>query len=184
MTREVKILGLSGSLRKGSANTAILNTVAEGMPAGSCMDLFPLDMIPAYNSDQDGELSPPEVVALREAVKSADGVLIGSPEYNYGMSGVLKNALDWISRPHNKSNLVGKPVLTFTASPAFTGGVRAHQQLNETLLSIGAQRVVYPQIVIGTVFEKVKEGRLVDEAALTFLLAGVEALVGAGTDTD
>ena len=70
------------------------------------------------------------MIALRAAVAAADGVLIGSPEYNHGMSGVLKNALDWLSRPHGKSVLRGCPILSFTASPAFTGGVRAHQQLN------------------------------------------------------
>ncbi|MCY1295984.1 hypothetical protein D9M70_453500 [compost metagenome] len=93
------------------------------------------------------------------------------------MSGVLKNALDWISRPHGKSNLIGKPVLTFTASPAFTGGVRAHQQLNETLLAVQAKQVIYPQIVIGSVGSKVRDGRLIDEAAGSFLMDGVRRLV-------
>ncbi|MNG21004.1 NADPH-dependent FMN reductase [compost metagenome] len=93
------------------------------------------------------------------------------------MSGVLKNALDWISRPQGKSSLMGKPVLTFTASPAFTGGVRAHQQLNETLVAMQSVQVVYPQIVIGSVANKLKDGRLVDDAANQFLMDGVRRLV-------
>jgi chromate reductase len=100
-----------------------------------------------------------------------------SPEYNHGMSGVLKNALDWASRPYGRSALKGKPVLTMTASPAFTGGVRAQQQMNETLVSIPARLVLRPQIVIGSVHDKVRDGRLVDEATLSFALAGVDDLL-------
>jgi len=100
-----------------------------------------------------------------------------SPEYNHGMSGVLKNALDWASRPYGRSVLKSKPVLTMTASPAFTGGVRAQQQMNETLASIPARPVLRPQIVIGGVHEKVRDGRLSDEAVLGFALAGVDDLI-------
>ena len=100
-----------------------------------------------------------------------------SPEYNRGMSGVLKNGLDWASRPYGRSVLRGKPVLTMTASPAFTGGVRAQQQVNETLVSIPARLVLRPQIVIGGVHEKVRDGRLIAEAAIGFALAGVDDLV-------
>src|SRR4051812_31247464 len=100
-----------------------------------------------------------------------------SPEYNHGMSGVLKNALDWASRPFGRSVLKSKPVLTMTASPAFTGGVRAHQQMNETLASIPARPVFRPQIVIGRVHERVRDGRLTDQAAIGFALAGVDDLL-------
>jgi chromate reductase len=104
-------------------------------------------------------------------------VIMISPEYNHGMSGVLKNALDWASRPYALSVLNGKPVLTMTTSPAFTGGVRAQQQMNEALGSIPARPVFRPQIVIGGVHEKVRDGRLIDAAALSFALAGVEDLI-------
>lgn len=176
MAVEVNILGLSGSLRRDSAHSAVLRTVAEQLPAGVALTLHELHEVPPYNEDLDGTTPPAAVLALREAVRRADAVLIGSPEYNHGMSGVLKNALDWLSRPHGKSSLTGKPVLTFTASPAFTGGVRAHQQLNATLAAIQAVQVVYPQIVIGSVASKLEDGRLVDEAANAFLLAGVKRL--------
>ena len=132
--------------------------------------------IPLYNEDDDGEHAPESVRALRSAIATSDGVIMISPEYNHGMSGVLKNALDWASRPYGRSALVRKPVLTMTASPAFTGGVRAQQQMNETLVAIPARPVLRPQIVIGGVHEKVRDGRLVDEAELGFALAGVDDL--------
>ncbi|WP_248800797.1 NADPH-dependent FMN reductase [Pseudomonas sp. MWU13-2105] len=177
MTATINILGLSGSLRRQSAHTAVLRTVAERLPDSVRLSLHGLQDIPPYNEDHDGPHTPPAVVALRAAVAEADGLLIGSPEYNHGMSGLLKNALDWLSRPHGHSVLSGRPVMTFTASPAFTGGVRAHQQLNETLWAIQAQLVVYPQIVIGGVTGKVQDGFLVDEAVEQFLMGGIERLI-------
>lgn len=177
MSTALNLLGLSGSLRLHSAHTAVLRTVADCLPANICLQLYGLECIPPYNEDCDGANAPLEVLALREAVARADGVLIGSPEYNHGMSGVLKNALDWLSRPHGQSVLSGRAVLTFTASPAFTGGVRAHQQLNETLWAIQAAQVVYPQIVIASVAGKLRDGRLVDEAARSFLMGGVYRLI-------
>lgn len=177
MTDQLKIMGLSGSLRRNSYNTAILNTVRELLPESVELNYYALDKIPLYNEDYDGDDSPVPVGSLRQALYEADALIIGSPEYNHGVSGVLKNALDWLSRPHGKSNLTGKPTLTFTASPAFTGGVRAHQQLNETLQAVQAQQIVYPQIVIGSVVGKITDGKLVDDAALTFLMQGVNKLI-------
>jgi chromate reductase len=141
------------------------------------LDIFPLHAIPLYNEDDDAGHAPESARALRSAIEACDGVIMVSPEYNHGMSGVLKNALDWASRPHGLSVLKSKPVLTMTASPAFTGGVRAQQQMNETLASIPARPVLRPQIVIGGVHEKVCDGRLVDEATLRFALAGVDDLL-------
>jgi chromate reductase len=121
---------------------------------------------------------PPAVIArLRVAVASANGIVIASPEYNAGMSGVLKNALDWISRPYGKSGLTGKPVLTITSSPATTGGARAQAQLNETLTAIAAQIVLRPQAVIGSVHTKMTEGRFTDVDSLKFLKEGVADLL-------
>jgi chromate reductase, NAD(P)H dehydrogenase (quinone) len=90
--------------------------------------------------------------------------VIVTPEYNHGIPGVLKNALDWTSRPFGRSVLIGKPVLVMSVSPAFTGGVRAHVQAFETLLAIQARIVPGPQVVIGSVAEKIRDGILVDES--------------------
>jgi chromate reductase, NAD(P)H dehydrogenase (quinone) len=133
--------------------------------------------VPLYNEDDDAEHAPESVRTLRSAIEVSDGVIMISPEYNHGMSGVLKNALDWVSKPHGLSVLRKKLVLTMTASPAFTGGVRSQQQMNETLAAIQARTVLRPQIAIGSVHEKVRDGYLVDEAALGFALTGVDDLL-------
>ena len=173
----VRLLGLSGSLRRASNSTAVLRGFQDALAPRAALNIFPLHGMPLYNEDDDGKHAPESVRALRSAVETSDGVIMISPEYNHGMSGVLKNALDRTSRPFGRSALRGKPVLTMTASPAFTGGVRAQQQMNETLASISARLVLRPQIVIGGVHEKVRDGQLVDEAALRFALAGVDDLL-------
>ena len=174
---QLRLLGLSGSLRRASNSTAVLRGLQDALAPKARLDIFSLHGLPLYNEDEDDEHAPGSVHALRSAIETTDGVIMISPEYNHGMSGVLKNALDWASRPFGQSVLRGKPVLTMTASPAFTGGVRAQQQMNETLASIPARPVLRPQIVIGGVHEKVSDGRLVDEATLRFALAGVDDLL-------
>jgi chromate reductase len=171
------LLGLSGSLRRASNSTAVLRGLQDALAPRAALNIFPLHGMPLYNEDDDAEHAPESVRALRSAIEASDGVIMISPEYNHGMSGVLKNALDWASRPFGRSALRSKPVLAMTASPAFTGGVRAQQQMNETLVSIPARPVLRPQIVIGGVHEKVRYGRLIDEATLSFALAGVDDLL-------
>src|SRR6267142_74462 len=172
-----RLLGLSGSLLRASNSTAVLRGLQDALAPKAALDIFSLHGLPLYNEDDDGEHAPESVRALRLAIETSDGVIMVSPAYNHGMSGVLKNGLDWVSRPYGRSVLRGKPVLTMTASPAFTGGVRAQQQMNETLASIPARPMLRPQIVIGGVHEKVRDGRLVDEATLRFALAGVDDLL-------
>ena len=172
-----RLLGISGSLRKGSNNTAILSTLADAISDRAELVVFPLNDVPLYDGDIDTDPVPAGVAALRQAIADADGIIVATPEYNYGISGVLKNALDWASRPYGKATLTGKPTLTFSSSPAFTGGVRAQAQLNETLTAIAAQLVLRPQTVIASVHEKVKDGRLVDETTLGYLKAGVDDLL-------
>jgi chromate reductase len=177
MTQPFRLLGLSGSLRRASNTAAVLRGMRDALAPRVALDIFPLNDMPLYNEDYDGADAPASVRALRWAIDTSDGVVVISPEYNYGMSGVMKNALDWASRPYGLSVLLGKPVLTMTASPAFTGGVRAQQQLNETLLAIPARLVLRPQIVIAGVREKVRDGHLADEGTLRCALAGVEDLL-------
>jgi chromate reductase, NAD(P)H dehydrogenase (quinone) len=174
---QLRLLGLSGSLRRASNGTAVLRGLQDALAPKIALDIFALHGLPLYNEDDDGERPPASVRALRSAIETSDGVILVSPEYNHGMSGVLKNALDWASRPYGCSVLRSKPVLTMTTSPAFTGGVRAQQQMNETLASIPARPVLRPQIVIGTVHEKISDGRIVDETMLRFAMAGVDDLL-------
>lgn len=172
------LLGLSGSLREGSHNSAILLTLAENLAGRANLAMHRLNDVPLYNGDHDAPAPiPAPVVALRSAVAQADGVIVASPEYNYGMSGVIKNALDWLSRPYGEAALAGKPVLIMTSSMATTGGARAQAQLNETLLAIGAHLVVRPQIVIATAHEKISEGRLIERGTIDFALGGIDDLL-------
>ena len=172
-----RLLGISGSLRKGSFNTAILATLGASVEERASLQILPLNDLPPYDQDVD-TADPPEAVArLRAAIGSADGLVIASPEYNHSISGVLKNALDWASRPFGQSTLTGKPVLTLTSSTAFTGGVRAQAQLTEVLTAIAAKLVHRPQTVVGSAHQKVVDGRLVDEATLGFLQDGIDDLV-------
>jgi chromate reductase len=176
MQQQLHLIGISGSLRRGSANSAVLHSIKDAL-AMHDMEIFELNGIPLYNEDEDGDAACGSVRTLRRKIAAADAVVLASPEYNHGMSGVLKNALDWLSRPHGQSVLKAKPVLNLTASPAFTGGARAHQQMNETLAGMGAHTIIRPQIVIGGVYDKLSESRLTDAPTLAFVLAGVEDLV-------
>ena len=172
-----RLVGVAGSLRRDSYSTAILRTLREAMTSEVELVLHPLGDVPLYNQDEDTLTPPPPVSALRDAIARSDGLVIVTPEFNYGLPGVLKNALDWASRPYGAGALLGKPVLTMSASPAFTGGVRAQAQLNETLLATQSRLVVRPQTVIGSVHEKIVDGRLVDPASLQFALGAVGGLL-------
>ena len=174
---KIKLLGLSGSLRSGSFSTAILETLADHAPGGVALTVHSLADVPLYNQDLDTDQPPQGVAALRTAIAAADGLVIATPEFNYGLPGVLKNALDWASRPYGAASLGGKPVVTLSSSPAFTGGVRAQAQLNETLLAIGTRLIIRPQVVIGEVHTKIEEGRLVDRSSLDFALTAIADLV-------
>ena len=115
---QLRLLGLSGTLRRASNSTAVLRGLRDSLAPRTALDIFPLHGLPLYNEDDDAGHAPELVRALRLAIDAADGVIVISPEYNHGMSGVLKNALDWASRPYGRSALRNKPVLTMTALPA------------------------------------------------------------------
>jgi len=172
-----RLLGISGSLRLQSSNTAILKALATRLGNQSAMGLFSLNEIPMYNYDLEAQAMPQSVVALKEAISQADGLIICSPEYNYGISGVLKNALDWASRPGFNSPLKNKPVLIMTSSPGVLGGVRAQSQLHETLSATLSRVICCPQVVIPGVNQKIQDGRFVDETTIEFMLAAVDDLI-------
>jgi chromate reductase len=173
---QTRLLGLPGSLRQGSYSLAVLRGLH--LALGPTVDLQIGDLrLPLYDQDQDGPSTPQTVQAFRKAVAESDGVVIATPEYNHGIPGVLKNALDWASRPLGRSALTGKPVLVISVSPAFTGGVRAQAQANETLLAIQSRPVPGPQVVIGNVADKIRNGQLIDESSLRFALSAIDRLI-------
>lgn len=175
--KTIRIMGISGSLRAASSNTAVLRTLQEAMPDGASMDLWPLHEIPLYNQDMDGPDLPAAVRSFKQAVAACDAIVICSPEYNFGMPGVLKNALDWASRPAFASPLKDKPVLLISASPAFTGGVRAQAQLRETLSGTLSRVIARPPVVIAAVHTKLADGRLSDDTNLKFATDAVADLI-------
>jgi chromate reductase, NAD(P)H dehydrogenase (quinone) len=173
---QVRLVGLPGSLRKASFSRATLVGLRDNLPDKVTLDILDLQL-PLYNEDDDHPDGPVDVQRFRDAIADCDGVMIATPEYNHGIPGVLKNALDWASRPYGKSVLINKPALVISVSPAFTGGVRAHAQVNETLLSIPARLMGGPQVVIAGIADKIKDGALVDEASLSFALASIRRMI-------
>jgi chromate reductase len=173
---QVKLIGLPGSLRNASFSRATLVGLRNNLPDKVTLDILDLQL-PLYNEDNDRPGGPADVRRFRDAIRDCDGVVIATPEYNHGIPGVLKNALDWASRPYGKSVLINKPVLVISVSPAFTGGVRAHAQVNETLLSIPAHLIGGPQVVIAGISDKIKNGVLIDEANLSFALSAVRRMI-------
>lgn len=175
MSSPIRLLGISGSLRSGSFSNAVLTALTEATAHMAHCDFAEIGALPHYNQDQEG--APSAAVAEYKAkVAAADGIVIVSSEFNHGIPGVLKNALDWGSRPMFRAPFTEKPVLIVTSSPATTGGVRAQYQLRETLASMLARPVVTPEIVIGQVHTKIVEGRFIDEPTIEFAVKGFTAL--------
>jgi chromate reductase len=172
MSSQPRLLGISGSLRAGSFSTAVLNAMAQATASQATYDFADIGMLPHFNQDLYVDPLPAPVKHLRDQIAAADGLVIVSGEYNHGIPGVLKNALDWASRPHNGSPLRNKPVLIMTASPAVTGGVRAQYQIRETLVSALGRPVNTPEIVVGLVASKMVDGRFDDPAVIGFALNG------------
>jgi chromate reductase, NAD(P)H dehydrogenase (quinone) len=176
MSHTYRLLGISGSLRASSFSTAVLTALAEATVAQARFDFADIGALPHFNQDLYIDPLPAAVQHFRDQIAAADGLVISSPEYNHGIPGVLKNALDWASRPHNGSPLKDKPVLIVTSSPAVTGGVRAQYQIRETVVSALARPVSTPEIVVGHVATKVADGRFADGAVIEFALAGFRAM--------
>lgn len=176
-----KLLGIAGSLRGESYNKAVLRTLASKSWEGVEIEIFDISSIPLYNSDLDGEHPPDSVQKLKNSISACAGVLVVSPEYNYGIPGVLKNALDWASRPAYKSPLVGKPVGIITCSMATTGGARAQAAIRDCFYGCLAEVIAYMEIAIPTVHDKVKDGKLTDEKSLALASGLVQALATAAT---
>lgn len=176
--KKFKLLGLSGSIRRESFCKAVLETIKERLPADIALSNFDLEPIPPYNQDLDNEAGwPASVRALRAAVIEADGLIAITPEYNHGMSGILKNAVDWVSRPGYESILKDKPVAVMSLSSSPRGGVRAQAQMHDTFLSTVSRITPGRQIAITSPGKKIAGGRVTDENTLLILLRGVDVLI-------
>jgi chromate reductase, NAD(P)H dehydrogenase (quinone) len=160
----LRILGVAGSLRRGSYNRALLRAAQELLPEGMTLELFDLRDIPPYDMDVEQQGLPTPVVAWKEAIRRADALLIATPEHNWSVPGVLKNAIDWASRPPGDNVFQGKPVAIMGASTGLYGTVRAQLHLRQVLASVDAYVLNRPQVLVARAQDKFDaEGRLIDE---------------------
>ena len=174
----MKVLGISGSLRRDSHNTALLSVAAELLPDGVELELWDgLKAVPPYDEDDDQESAPAAVANLRDAIAGADAILFSTPEYNHSVPGQLKNAIDWASRPLATNPLRNKPVAVVGASMGAFGAVWAQAELRKVLAATGA-RVVEGEVALGHAHTKFDaDGRLVDDDRRQELEEVVDSLV-------
>ncbi len=166
MTKPLTITGIAGSLRSVSYSRMVLQSIAALLPEGTKFETLDIGALPHYNEDLDNEAAPEAVVRGRAQIVASDAVIIVTPEFNHGLPGVLKNTLDWFSRPVFKSPFAYKPVMFATISPGALGGVRTQSHLRETLASMLCRLVPVPEIAVTHVNTKVADERLIDEATI------------------
>lgn len=172
----VKVLGFSGSLRSGSFNSAALRATAGLVPGGMTVEAFDLAPIPLYNEDVYAKGFPPPVADFRARIKAADALLICTPEYNYSVSGVLKNAIDWASRPPDQP-FDGKTIAILSASPSFTGGARAQYHLRQIFVYLNPLILNRPEVMISAAHTKFDaKGELTDDKVREQIRGLLEAL--------
>ena len=177
MSRQLNIIGFAGSLRNGSYNRALLRVAADLVPKDTQLDIFDLEGIPLFNQDLEKSM-PEKVKEFKAKVRSADAILIATPEYNYSIPGVLKNAIDWASRPPGDNSFEGKPVAVMSASTGMLGGARAQYQLRQVFVFLNMYPLNRPEVFITFANQKFDEkGKLTDEKAKELIKALLEALV-------
>ena len=158
------VVGFAGSLRRGSYNRALLRAATELAPPALHIVIHELDGIPLYNDDIEASGAPPSVIQLRRAVRESDALLVATPEYNHGVPGVLKNTIDWLSRPPRSSALDGKVAALMGASLGMTGTARGQAQLRQALGATNTYALLQPEVLVGRAHEKFDtDGRLIHQ---------------------
>ena len=177
MNKPVRILGFAGSLRRQSYNRAALRAATELVPEGATLETFELDGIPPFN--QDEERNPPaKVTEFKRLIREADAILMVTPEYNYSVPGVLKNAIDWASRPYGDNAWTGKPVAIMGASIGTAGTARAQYHLRQMFVFLNMFPVNQPEVMIANAADRFDEaGNLTHEATRKFIRQLLESLV-------
>jgi chromate reductase len=163
MKNELNILGIAGSLRRGSFNKAVLRSAISLAPSNVTLETFDIGSFPLFN--QDDEKSPPEVIRqFKEKIRASDAILFATPEYNYSVPGVLKNAIDWASRPYGDNAWERKPVAIMSASVGMLGGARAQQHLRQMFVFLNMYPLNRPEVIIPNVADKFDSaGNLTDQ---------------------
>lgn len=162
MSEPIKLVAFCGSLRKASFNRMALNAFIERLPAGTSAQIIEIDW-PLYNADIQAQGFPDKVQAAQKALLEADGLVLVTPEYNYGPSGVLKNAIDWLSRM-TPQPFAAKPIAMFGASGGVLGTARAQYQLRQIMVFLDGRPVNKPEVMIGAAQTRFADGKLTDEA--------------------
>jgi chromate reductase, NAD(P)H dehydrogenase (quinone) len=174
---KVSLIGMSGSLRAGSFSNAILATLGEKFADRADLKVYDLAPIPAYNQDFEGDKRPPVVKQMLADIEAADGLVFCAPEFNHSIPGVLKNAIDWASRPAFTSVLAYKPVAIMATSRGPLGGARCLEHMKTALDSCLSRVTLAREVIITAAETRIKDGRLVDEVCLGFSCGAVEALL-------
>jgi chromate reductase, NAD(P)H dehydrogenase (quinone) len=177
MNAPIRILGIAGSLRRDSYNRSALRAASQLAPEGATVEIFELDGIPGFN--QDEEQNPPaKVTELKQKIRAADAVLFVTPEYNYSVPGVLKNAIDWASRPYGDNAWDGKPAAIMGASIGNIGTARAQYHLRQTMVFLNMFPLNQPEVMIGNAAERFDaEGNLTDETTKEYIRKLLQNLV-------
>jgi chromate reductase len=177
MQQTVKILGFVGSLRKGSYNKALMRAAVELAPEDAKIEVFDLEGIPPFNQDLENQ-PPQKVKEFKAKIRNADALLIASPEYNYSIPGVLKNAIDWASRPHGDNAFEGKPVAVMSASIGRLGGARAQYHLRQSFVYLNMHPLNRPEVMMPFAQEHIdKDGKVTDQDTRQLIRKLLEALV-------
>jgi chromate reductase len=176
MSEKIKVLAFAGSLRKGSYNKALIRTAVEVAPENVAVEIFDLEGIPLFN--QDFEANPPQrVKEFKEKIRAADALLIATPEYNYSIPGVLKNAIDCASRPKAEMPLEGKPIAIMSASTGRFGGARAQYHLRQAFIFLNMQPVNRPEVMLSDALHNVDaDGNVTNEQTRQLIRQLLEAL--------
>ncbi len=182
MQDKIKILGFAGSLRKDSYNKAILRAALELLPENAEMEIFDLEGIPLFNQDLENEPTE-KVKEFKAKIRAADAILIATPEYNYSMPGVLKNAIDQASRPYGDNALKGKCVAIMGASPGMLGTARAQSHLRQSFVFLDVHTLNSPEVIIPFAHEKIdRNGQLIDQKTKEFIEGLLKRLVKLALD--
>src|SRR6266568_2896868 len=175
--KPVRLIGMSGSLRTGSYSNAVLETLREKFAGRADLLVYDLAPIPLYNQDFEGDKRPPVVKQLLADIAEADGLVLCAPEFNHSIPGVLKNAIDWASRPAFESVLAYKHVAVMATSRGPLGGARCLEHMRVVLDSCLSRIALAREVIISATDAKIRDGRLVDETSLGFACGAVEALI-------
>jgi chromate reductase len=168
---------MAGSLRKASYNRGALRAAQQLCPEGARIEVIELDGIPGFSQDEE-QKPPAKVAELKRRIREADAILFATPEYNYGLPGVLKNAIDWASRPYGDNAWDGKPCAIMSAAMSMGGGVRAQYQLRQCFVFLNMEAVVQPEVAINNVAERFDEqGNLKDETSKKLIAKLLQNLV-------